>query len=127
MQPLICLGIMTGAVMIIIPAGITVLSEDHISFWEKLAGFCSFKIIKNGNQYVPGDALLQCNASLFLCNEYKAQQKEFYFHSIASKKTPHSLISLNRDVCNKIYVCGQPHLPLSFSCSPAHLLLDKLQ
>lgn len=97
---MICLRRITDAVMTIILTAITALSKNCISFCKKLAGFFPYKIINYKNQYVPGDALPQCDASLFLFNEYKAEQRKFYFHSIASQKTPHSLISLNKDVCN---------------------------
>jgi hypothetical protein len=86
--------------MTIILVRATALSNNHISFWEKLTGLCTNKIINNKNRYLPGDVLPQCDASLFLFNELKAQQKQLYFNTIASLKTPHSLILLNRDVCN---------------------------
>lgn len=91
MQPLICLRGMTGTVMPIILTSVPALSKNHISFWEKLAGFCPHKIINNKNHSVPNDALPHCSAS-FLFKDYKAEQKEFYFHTtLTSQKTQHSL------------------------------------
>ncbi len=100
MPLLICLGGIADAVMTIILVMVTALSNHRISFWQKLTGFCTHNAINNNNSCVPGDALPPCDASLFFFSAFKAQQKQLYFYTIASLKTPHSLKLLNRDVCN---------------------------